>query len=191
VNLSRVRVRAGYTAGALALFFAEPTELSLVRGGALAILGELIRIWASGHIEKTHKLATGGPYAHTRNPLYVGSVLMALGLLVAVRHPIAIAAGFAYLVVFYPFIIREEAKFLRGKFPEAYHDWARHVPADPRWPAAVEIPAGPAPRQSRMAQRFGPGPARRLPDLAPTVGAALPSAGCRVATLSRHVHPCS
>ncbi|MBP6702920.1 MAG: isoprenylcysteine carboxylmethyltransferase family protein [Vicinamibacteria bacterium] len=128
MNLSRVRVRAGYTAGALALFFAEPTELSLVRGGALAILGELIRIWASGHIEKTHKLATGGPYAHTRNPLYVGSVLMALGLLVAVRHPIAIAAGFAYLVVFYPFIIREEAKFLRGKFPEAYHDWARHVP---------------------------------------------------------------
>ncbi len=128
MSLSRIRVRAGYTAGALALFFAEPTTESLIRGGVLALLGELIRIWASGHIEKTHRLATGGPYAHTRNPLYVGSVLMALGLLVAARHPIAVVAGLAYLVVFYPAIIREEAKFLRAKFPDEYHDWARHVP---------------------------------------------------------------
>lgn len=128
MNLSRVRVRAGYTAGALALFFAEPTRDSLVLGGAMAGLGELIRIWASGHIEKTHRLATGGPYAHTRNPLYVGSVLMALGLLVSARHPISVTAGLAYLLVFYPFIIREEAKFLKEKFPDQYHGWALHVP---------------------------------------------------------------
>lgn len=128
MNLSRVRVRAGYTAGALALFFAEPARDSLLAGGTLAILGELVRIWASGHIEKTHRLATGGPYAHTRNPLYVGSVLMALGLLVSARHPISVTAGLAYLIVFYPFIIREEAKFLKGRFPDQYHDWALHVP---------------------------------------------------------------
>ena len=128
MSLSRNRVRAGYTAGALALFFAEPTSESLRLGGALAILGELIRIWASGHIEKTHRLATGGPYAHTRNPLYVGSVLMALGFLFAARHPISVTVGLAYLVVFYPSIIREEARFLRGKFPDEYHDWAKHVP---------------------------------------------------------------
>ncbi len=97
-------------------------------GSVLSTLGQLIRIWASGHIEKTHTLATGGPYAHTRNPLYVGSVLMALGLLVAAGHPISVTAGLAYLVVFYPVIIREEAKFLRGKFPSEYHDWAKHVP---------------------------------------------------------------
>jgi protein-S-isoprenylcysteine O-methyltransferase Ste14 len=94
----------------------------------LAGVGELIRIWASGHIEKTHRLATGGPYAHTRNPLYVGSVLMALGLVVAARHPISVLAGILYLVVFYPVIVREEASFLRAKFPNEYHDWARHVP---------------------------------------------------------------
>ena len=121
-------MRAGYTAGALALFFAEPTQTSLIRGAALAILGEMIRIWASGHIEKTHRLATGGPYAHTRNPLYLGSVLMALGLLVAARHPISVTAGLAYLAVFYPVIIREEARFLRGKFSPAYGEWARQVP---------------------------------------------------------------
>ncbi len=128
MNLSRVRVRAGYTAGALALFFAEPTRDSLMMGGMLAILGELVRIWASGHLEKTLRLATGGPYAHTRNPLYLGSVLMALGLVVCARHPISVVAGLAYLVVFYPFIIREEAKFLRDKFPSEYHDWAKYVP---------------------------------------------------------------
>ncbi len=97
-------------------------------GGALALLGELIRIWASGHIEKTLRLATGGPYAHTRNPLYLGSVLMAMGLVESARHPISVAAGLAYLVVFYPFIIKEEAKFLRDKFPSEYHEWAKHVP---------------------------------------------------------------
>ena len=128
MSLSRVRVRAGYTAGALALFFAEPTTDSLIRGGALAVTGELIRLWASGHIEKTHRLATGGPYAHTRNPLYVGSVLMALGLLVAARHPISIVAGLLYLVVFYPVIVREEATFLRAKFLNEYQTWAKHVP---------------------------------------------------------------
>jgi protein-S-isoprenylcysteine O-methyltransferase Ste14 len=128
LNLSRVRVRAGYTAGAVALFFAEPTRDSLIAGGALAIFGELIRLWASGHIEKTHRLATGGPYAHTRNPLYLGSVLMASGFLVAARHPLSVTVGLLYLLVFYPAIIREEGKFLRDKFPDHYHEWAKHVP---------------------------------------------------------------
>jgi len=128
------------------LFFAEPARDSLVAGGAIAILGELLRIWASGHIEKTHRLATGGPYAHTRNPLYVGSVLMALGLLVAAKHPLSVTVGLLYLAVFYPFIIREEAKFLRDKFPDEYHDWALKVPlflprVTPRGPRASKFQA--------------------------------------------------
>jgi hypothetical protein len=128
LNLSRVRVRAGYAAGALSLYLAEPTRDSLILGGVIAGVGELVRIWASGHIEKTLRLATGGPYAHSRNPLYVGSVLMALGFLAAARHPVSIAVGLAYLAVFYPFIIREEAKFLAGRFPDQYQTWAAAVP---------------------------------------------------------------
>ena len=144
MKLSGIRVRSGYVAGALALFFAAPTRDSLIEGGALAFAGELIRIWASGHIEKTHKLAMGGPYAHTRNPLYFGSVLMAMGLLVAAHHPVSLVAGVVYLGVFYPVIIREEAKFLRDKFPDAYREWARQVPIFlPRL-----TPGGP--RQSRF-----------------------------------------
>jgi protein-S-isoprenylcysteine O-methyltransferase Ste14 len=128
MSLSRIRVRAGYVAGLIVVVFAEPTTASLAAGGALAIAGELVRIWASGHIRKTLALATGGPYAHTRNPLYVGSVLMAAGLLAAARHPAAIAAGALYIAVFYPAIVREEAAFLRSKFGEAYEAWAREVP---------------------------------------------------------------
>jgi hypothetical protein len=150
LTLSGVRVRAGYTAGALALFFAQPSRDSLIAGGLIALFGESIRIWASGHIEKTQRLATGGPYAHTRNPLYLGSILMALGLLVCARHPISVAAGFAYLVVFYPAIIREEAKFLRGRFPSEYHEWAKHVPLFlPRI-----LPAGPRESKFEVSRLF-------------------------------------
>ena len=162
MSLSRVRVRAGYTAGALALFFAEPTTDSLIRGGALSVTGELIRIWASGHIEKTHRLASGGPYAHTRNPLYVGSVLMALGLLIAARHPISIVAGLLYLLVFYPVIVREEATFLRAKFPNEYQTWAKHVPIFfPRL-----TPGGPRESKFQMGRLFANHEWRRVLGLA-------------------------
>ena len=162
MSLSRVRVRAGYTAGALALFFAEPTTDSLIRGGALSVTGELIRIWASGHIEKTHRLASGGPYAHTRNPLYVGSVLMALGLLIAARHPISIVVGLLYLLVFYPVIVREEATFLRAKFPNEYQTWAKHVPIFfPRL-----TPGGPRESKFQMGRLFANHEWRRVLGLA-------------------------
>ncbi len=117
----------GYAAGALVLFLAQPTPQTLLLGGLVALLGEGLRLWASGHIEKTRALATGGPYAHTRNPLYVGSVLMALGLaLASARVSVAVAVA-VYLLAFYPSVIREEAGFLAAKFPE-YAEWARHVP---------------------------------------------------------------
>jgi len=68
---SRYRVPAGWVVGVLVVALARPTPSSLLLGLPLAVLGESLRIWASGHIEKTKTLATGGPYAHSRNPLYV------------------------------------------------------------------------------------------------------------------------
>jgi protein-S-isoprenylcysteine O-methyltransferase Ste14 len=124
---SRFRVPLGYLVGALVLALSQPTHYSLVGGAVLAILGEAIRLWASGHIDKTRALATGGPYAHTRNPLYVGSVVMALGVSVASASVYVGIAVAAYLLAFYPSVIREEARFLAAKFPE-YAEWARHVP---------------------------------------------------------------
>lgn len=114
--------------GAVGLWLARPTALSLLLGMPLALLGEALRLWASGHIEKTRALATGGPYAHTRNPLYLGSVLLALGVAVASASLWVAAAGIAYFVAFYPAAIREEASFLRGRFEHEYAEWAAVVP---------------------------------------------------------------
>jgi protein-S-isoprenylcysteine O-methyltransferase Ste14 len=97
-------------------------------GLPLAALGEIVRLWASGHIEKTQVLATGGPYAHSRNPLYVGSVLLALGLATAAASVWVAVAVVLYFAAFYPSVMREEANFLRRKFPVEYAAWEASVP---------------------------------------------------------------
>jgi protein-S-isoprenylcysteine O-methyltransferase Ste14 len=128
MKLSRVRVPLGYVLAALVVVLARPSLRSVAAGMALAVLGEAIRLWASGHIEKTERLATGGPYAHTRNPLYVGSALLALGVAVASASPFVVLAVAAYFAVLYPPVIREESAFLAARFPEEYAAWARDVP---------------------------------------------------------------
>jgi protein-S-isoprenylcysteine O-methyltransferase Ste14 len=129
VKLSRVRVRVGWLLAVLVLALSRPTPYSLAIGLPLALLGEAIRIWASGHIEKTRALATGGPYAHTRNPLYVGSSLLALGFAAASSSWWVVAATAAYFLAFYPAVIREETAFLARTFGEDFTAWAREVPA--------------------------------------------------------------
>lgn len=114
--------------GALALGLARPTPASLLAGLPLALAGEAVRVWAAGHIEKTRRLATGGPYAHSRNPLYLGSVLIALGVAAASASPWAALATAGYLLAFYPAVMREEAGFLRERFASEYAEWAGAVP---------------------------------------------------------------
>jgi protein-S-isoprenylcysteine O-methyltransferase Ste14 len=125
---SRLRVPLGYLTGVAVLALARPVPLLVVVGFVLAAAGEGIRLWASGHIEKGKSLATGGPYAHTRNPLYVGSVVMALGAAVASASPWVALAVCGYLAAFYPSVVRSEAAFLRGRFPAEYEEWSRAVP---------------------------------------------------------------
>jgi protein-S-isoprenylcysteine O-methyltransferase Ste14 len=125
---SRLRVPLGYLTGLAVLALAWPVPALLALGLVLAAVGEGIRLWASGHIEKGRSLATGGPYAHTRNPLYFGSVLMGLGVAVASASPWVVFAVCAYLAAFYPSVMRSEADFLRSKFPDGYEEWSRAVP---------------------------------------------------------------
>ena len=129
MKLSRARVPAGWLLGVLVIALSRPTLQSLLLGLPLAVAGEAIRLWASGHIEKTRKLATGGPYAHTRNPLYVGSTLIALGVGVASASAWVVAAVFLYFLAFYPAVIREESGFLARTFGDDYAAWSREVPA--------------------------------------------------------------
>jgi protein-S-isoprenylcysteine O-methyltransferase Ste14 len=128
MSISRLRVPAGYLAGAVVLLLARPTATSLLLALPLAVTGEAVRVWASGHLEKTKALATGGPYAHTRNPLYLGSLLIAIGVAVACASVWALLAVTTYFAVFYPVVMREEAAFLASRFPDAYTQWAAAVP---------------------------------------------------------------
>lgn len=144
---SRLRVPAGYLLGVLVLALARPSVRSLLWAVPLVLAGEAIRLWASGHLEKTRALATGGPYAHTRNPLYFGSALLALGVAAASASPGVVGAVAAYFLAFYPRVVREEAAFLRDKFSPDYEKWAAGVPLF--WPRLR--PAGP--RGTRFERR--------------------------------------
>jgi protein-S-isoprenylcysteine O-methyltransferase Ste14 len=145
---SRHRVPVGWLVGLVVAVLARPTPQSLLLGLPLACLGEAVRIWASGHIEKTKRLATGGPYAHSRNPLYLGSLLIALGVAVACASPWVALAVAVYFAAFYPAVMREEAAFLAGKFPPEYSAWAAAVPLF--WPRLA--PAGPRASRFEWAQ---------------------------------------
>jgi len=125
---SRYRVTAGWAVGVLVVLLARTTPASLLMGLPLVLAGEAVRIWASGHIEKTKCLATGGPYAHSRNPLYAGSVLIALGVAIACASPWVVLAVALYFLAFYPSVMREEAAFLANKFPGEHAEWAAAVP---------------------------------------------------------------
>jgi protein-S-isoprenylcysteine O-methyltransferase Ste14 len=126
---SRYRVPAGWLLGLAVFLLAGPRPLAFLGAGlVLALIGEGVRLWASGHIDKTRALATGGPYAHTRNPLYFGSLLIGLGVVVAASSPWAVGLVSLYFAAFYPRVMREEARFLKEKFPAEYAAWAPAVP---------------------------------------------------------------
>ncbi len=123
----RIRVPLGFLFAALYLWLAHPTHASLLIGAAIVIPGLLIRAIASGHVQKNEQLATSGPYAYTRNPLYLGSLVLAIGFAIAARNGwIGIGIVIFLLAIYLP-VIRGEEEFLRSKFPE-FDDYTRHVP---------------------------------------------------------------
>ncbi len=123
----RVRVPLGFAFAGFYLWLATPTVKSIVIGVCFTIPGLVIRGLASGHLQKNEQLATGGPYSYTRNPLYFGSLALAVGFVLAARSW-WIAAGLAliFLGVYLPVIGAEEA-FLRARFPQ-FEDYFRNVP---------------------------------------------------------------
>ena len=124
---TRSRVPLGFLFAAAYLWWARPAWPSLLAGSAIALVGIMIRAVASGYIRKNAELATTGPYAYTRNPLYLGSIVIALGFIVAARNFwIGAAAAAMFAFVYLP-VIRAEEKYLRTAFPD-YADYAGHVP---------------------------------------------------------------
>ena len=139
----RIRVPLGFVFAVLYFWLARPTWRWLALGAVLIVPGLLIRALASGHISKNEALATSGPYAYTRNPLYLGSLLIGMGFAVAAR---SWWVGVVLLVMFFAIylpVIRGEEKFLRETFPE-FDEYARTVPRMlPRiFPASAERDGG-------------------------------------------------
>ncbi len=124
----KIRVPAGTLIGVVFLFLMHPSRRSLWIGGVVTLAGALLRVWAAGHIEKGRVLARCGPYARTRNPLYLGSFLMALGVLLAGQGYWLLLPFMAFFgAVYYPVMKAEEQELLQGH-GEAFLDYARSVP---------------------------------------------------------------
>jgi len=127
VMARRIRVPLGFLFAALYLLLARPTWRSMVLGSIGVLPGLWIRALASGHVRKNEALATSGPYAYTRNPLYLGSLLIGAGFVMAAR---SWWIGLLLLVMFFAIyipVIRGEEELLRQKFPE-FDEYARQVP---------------------------------------------------------------
>jgi protein-S-isoprenylcysteine O-methyltransferase Ste14 len=113
-------VTIGFAASVLAIWLAQPTRRSLVLGGAIALAGEALRIWAAGHLEKGREVTASGPYRLTRHPLYVGSAIMGIGVAVASGSIIVSVLVLAYLAITLTAAIRTEEAHLTEKFGAAY-----------------------------------------------------------------------
>jgi protein-S-isoprenylcysteine O-methyltransferase Ste14 len=124
---TRSRVPLGFAFAAAYLWFAGPTWTSVLVGFAIVAAGIIVRALASGHIHKNAALATTGPYAYTRNPLYLGSIIIAMGFIVAARNVwIGVAALAMFAFIYLPVITAEE-KYLRSAF-SGYDGYASEVP---------------------------------------------------------------
>jgi protein-S-isoprenylcysteine O-methyltransferase Ste14 len=123
----RIRVPLSFLFAMVYFWLARPTWLSMALGLIAVAPGLLVRALASGHVRKNEALATSGPYAYTRNPLYLGSLLIGVGFAVAARSWwVGIALVLMFFAIYLP-VIRDEEAFLRQKFPE-FEEYARQVP---------------------------------------------------------------
>lgn len=124
----KTRVPAGTVLGIVFLLLMHPSIQSLWIGGALALGGALLRLWAAGHIEKGRVLTQGGPYAFTRNPLYLGSFFMALGIVIAGQGYWLLPAFAAFFAGFYYPVMKAEEQELLQAHGDSFLEYSARVP---------------------------------------------------------------
>lgn len=123
----RIRVPLGFAFAVLYFWLARPTWRSMALGMIALVPGLVTRALASGHVRKNEALATSGPYAYTRNPLYLGSLLIGIGFAVAARSWwVGVVLVVMFFIIYLP-VIRDEEAFLRQTFPE-FEEYAQRVP---------------------------------------------------------------
>ncbi|MGA2273005.1 MAG: methyltransferase [Bryobacteraceae bacterium] len=135
--VARLRVPSGFLIVLVFAWLSRPSPVSIVWGVPVSLLGLALRGWAAGCLDKNRQLSTGGPYAHTRNPLYLGTLAAAAGLAIAARSPwLAVLFACVFLFVYLP-VIQLEEQHLRHLFPE-YESYAARVGA--LWPRLTPDP---------------------------------------------------
>ena len=122
-RIARLRVTIGFIAAIAVLWLAHPNARSLTAGAIVAIVGETIRIWAAGHLEKGREVTTSGPYAFTRHPLYLGSTVIGIGLAIAAASAVVAVLVLGYLGITLTAAISTEEAHLTEKFGTAYPDY--------------------------------------------------------------------
>ena len=124
----RWRVPLGFVIAPIFILLARPSSWTLAVGGIIGLLGLALRAWASGHLRKNDALAITGPYAYTRNPLYLGSFLIGLGFTVAAgRWELALVFAALFLGIYVP-VMRVESATLEELFGHKYRRYAQAVP---------------------------------------------------------------
>src|SRR6266436_2217653 len=126
--MQRWRVPLGFACAALFFLLAQSRPATLIVGGLVALPGLALRAWATGHLRKNDALATTGPYAYTRNPLYLGSLIIGLGFTIAAgRLILGLVFAALFLGIYVP-VMRVEANTLAELFGKDYQDYAAAVP---------------------------------------------------------------
>jgi protein-S-isoprenylcysteine O-methyltransferase Ste14 len=126
--IQRWRVPLGFACGITFVILSRPTPVALLLGACVSLPGLGLRAWAAGHIRKNAELAVSGPYAYTRNPLYLGSFLLGLGFTIASgRWFLALLFALLFLGIYFP-VMRVEASTLAELFGDRYEDYRGSVP---------------------------------------------------------------
>ena len=125
----RLRVGAAWALVVPFVALSRPAPTLLVSGAFISVVGLALRAWAAGSIDKGEALATGGPYAYTRNPLYLGSFIIGAGAGLAGGHWVWLAVFALFFAAVYIPTMRREAEELSDRFGERYREYAAHVPA--------------------------------------------------------------
>lgn len=155
VALGRLRLVGVFAFIVALIAVARPAPALVAAGAVIAAAGELVRIWAAGHLHKSVRLATAGPYAYTQNPLYLGRLLILTGIGIAARLPyglnwVALATGYAIFFFYYiPRKLRVEGGRLERLHGPAYEAYRRDVPI--LFPSLRQFP-GAGPERWSLAQ---------------------------------------
>src|SRR5437016_8381788 len=136
----RWRVRLGYPLAIAVLYLSRPTPRSIFLGAMVGLIGLWLRAYAAGYLHKQKVLTVTGPYAYTRNPLYLGSAVLALGAGVATDSLISAGILLAYFAVVYSVVMRREEGELLAQHGEAFHKYAAAVPLFLPRLTAAELP---------------------------------------------------